>query len=233
MYGQIHNQRNIPRYSNRRFCEKVNRRINYVMDSLYARLGWTAWRPNVETWDKRGIDVVLRRPGSDKMLWVDEKAATTYWNRDLHTFACELTCNSTSTGYGWFAKEENDFNRTSHLGLIWVRALEPECIRISSLTYRIINKSDLQNYFLLATGMNSSDETKEFLASLHYDDRGRCVINEDLTIKRCNISPEYPTVAIFSENILSRMSIFERSFNRFEIRDSLNEIRYDTSTEDN
>lgn len=212
-------------YSKRTFNEKVNERMNHIMDAMYAKLNWTAWRPEVSEWDKRGIDVILRRPGSDKMLWVDEKAATSCWNRNLNTFACELTCNSNVSGYGWFAKEQNDYYRNTHLGLIWVRALEPECIHISHLTYRVINKADLQNYFLLATGMMKSDNTKEFLDSLTYDQYGKCKINDDLTIKRCNLMPEQTVVAIFSENILSRMCIFEQQFSRYEVRDALREAR--------
>lgn len=218
--------------SNRKQDVMTNRRVEYIMDSLYAMLGWSYWRPHEVEWDKRGVDVVLQIPGTIGKLWVDEKAAVRYWDKPLNTYACELTCTSTKNGYGWFAKENNDYMVNTHLVLIWVRALEKELIHISSLRFLVVNKHDLQKYFMLATGMTEKDDTKEYLEGLSWDDSGRCVINEHLTLKRCDIYPEYPVNAIFSKEILEKLSVEGGDFSRFSVRDALRSARESRLTED-
>lgn len=211
--------------SNRHQDLTANKRMEHIMDSIYSLLGWSAWRPHVPEWDKRGIDVVLQIPGSSSKLWVDEKAATRYWNRNLDTYVCELTCDRTKNGYGWFAKENNGYMANTHLLFIWVKALEKELIHISSLEFMVVNKHDLQQYFMLASGMTTEDDTKEYLQTIEWDEEEKCRINEDLYLKRCDIFPEYPVNAIFSKAILERLAIEHYEMSRFDVRDALREAK--------
>lgn len=212
-------------YSNRRQDVVVSQRVEYIMDSMYSMLGWESWRPHNKEWDIHGIDVILSLPGMSQKLWVDEKAATKYWNRDLNTYACELSCKTNKNGYGWFAKENNGFMMNTHLLLIWMRALEPSLRHISSLEFMVINKHDLQKYFMLATGMQETDDTLEFLEHIQWNDQKRYVVNEDLALRCSDIYPEYPVNAVFSKEILKKLAIDGGTFSRFEVRDALREAR--------
>lgn len=210
-------------YSNRRWDVHVSKRMEYVMDAIYAMLGWQAWRPHDREWDKRGIDVVLQLPGMAEKLWVDEKVAARYWNRPLGTYACELSCEKNKNGYGWFAKENNGYMVNTHLLFVWVRALEPELKHISGLEYAVVKKRDLQRYFMLATGLMEEDDTLEYLERQHLLLGERRVINEQVSLMRCNIYPEFPTNAIFSKDILKTLAVETGEFSRFFVRDALRE----------
>lgn len=211
--------------SNRKQDLQASRRTEYIMDALYAMLGWAAWRPHEADLDKRGVDVVLRMPGAQAGLLVDEKAATRYWDRPLETYACELTCTRTRNGYGWFAKENNGYMVNTHLVLIWVRALEKELIHVSSLRFLVVSKYDLQKYFEFAVGMTQKDDTKAFLANLPWDRNDRYTVNEDLALIKCDICPEYPVNAIFSRDVLEKLAMYSGDFSRFEVRDALRDAR--------
>ena len=83
------------KFSNRKSDESVDKRVQFLLDSIYEKEGFRCKRPNDEKIDKRGVDIMLHSPNTDSILWVDEKCATHYWDRNLDTFSCELTCNRT------------------------------------------------------------------------------------------------------------------------------------------
>lgn len=95
------------RVSNRRKDLAASKRMEQVMSAVYAKFGWQELRPCNSELDKRGIDIVLQT--GQETIWADEKAATSYWNRDLKTYSCELSCERTKGGYGWFAKKSNSY----------------------------------------------------------------------------------------------------------------------------
>lgn len=131
------------KFSNRKSDESVDKRVQFLLDSIYEKEGFRCKRPNDEKIDKRGVDIMLHSPNTDSILWVDEKCATHYWDRNLDTFSCELTCNRTKDHLGWFAQERNSYSATTHYMFVWVRALEQELVHISSLELALINKHDL------------------------------------------------------------------------------------------
>ena len=208
----------------------INRRMSKVMDAIYKMIGWNTWRPNIKDWDKHGLDILLKRPGDDRNLWVDEKSATKYWNRDLQTFACELTTDNNGRGYGWFAKENNDYLVTTHLLFVWVRALEEELTHISSLRFLLVDKHDLQTYFKLETGLASEQETKSFVNSLNWNKYNKCRLNEHITFAKSNISPGFPVNALIDRKILEKMAIDGGEFTRFDVRDALRAFGTDKHT---
>ena len=172
------------------------------MSAVYAKFGWQGLRPCNSELDKRGIDIVLKT--GDETILADEKAATSYWNRDLKTYSCELSCERTKGGYGWFAKESNSYMLNTHIIFIWVKALEKELIHISSIRFLIVDKHILQKYFEMAVGLNADEDTKTYLGRLEWDENGKHIINE-----------------IFSESILRYLADEHFELSRFEVRDAL------------
>jgi hypothetical protein len=207
------------RVSNRRKDLAASKRMEQVMSAVYAKFGWQELRPCNSELDKRGIDIVLKT--GDETILADEKAATSYWNRDLKTYSCELSCERTKGGYGWFAKESNSYMLNTHIIFIWVKALEKELIHISSIRFLIVDKHILQKYFEMAVGLNADEDTKTYLGRLEWDENGKHIINEDVYLKKCDIYPEFPINVIFSESILRYLADEHFELSRFEVRDAL------------
>lgn len=207
------------RVSNRRKDLAASKRMEQVMSAVYAKFGWHELRPCNSELDKRGIDIVLKT--GDETILADEKAATSYWNRDLKTYSCELSCERTKGGYGWFAKESNSYMLNTHIIFIWVKALEKELIHISSIRFLIVDKHILQKYFEMAVGLNADEDTKTYLGRLEWDENGKHIINEDVYLKKCDIYPEFPINVIFSESILRYLADEHFELSRFEVRDAL------------
>lgn len=207
------------RVSNRRKDLAASKRMEQVMSAVYAKFGWQELRPCNSELDKRGIDIVLKT--GDETILADEKAATSYWNRDLKTYSCELSCERTKGGYGWFAKESNSYMLNTHIIFIWVKALEKELIHISSIRFLIVDKHILQKYFEMAVGLNVDEDTKTYLGRLEWDENGKHIINEDVYLKKCDIYPEFPINVIFSESILRYLADEHFELSRFEVRDAL------------
>lgn len=207
------------RVSNRRKDLAASKRMEQVMSAVYAKFGWQELRPCNSELDKRGVDIVLKT--GDETILADEKAATSYWNRDLKTYSCELSCERTKGGYGWFAKESNSYMLNTHIIFIWVKALEKELIHISSIRFLIVDKHILQKYFEMAVGLNADEDTKTYLGRLEWDENGKHIINEDVYLKKCDIYPEFPINVIFSESILRYLADEHFELSRFEVRDAL------------
>jgi hypothetical protein len=207
------------RVSNRENDIIASKRMEQIMSAVYAKFGWQGLRPCNSELDKRGIDIVLKT--GDETILADEKAATSYWNRDLKTYSCELSCERTKGGYGWFAKESNSYMLNTHIIFIWVKALEKELIHISSIRFLIVDKHILQKYFEMAVGLNADEDTKTYLGRLEWDENGKHIINEDVYLKKCDIYPEFPINVIFSESILRYLADEHFELSRFEVRDAL------------
>lgn len=207
------------RVSNRENDIIASKRMEQIMSAVYAKFGWQGLRPCNSELDKRGIDIVLKT--GDETILADEKAATSYWNRDLKTYSCELSCERTKGGYGWFAKESNSYMLNTHIIFIWVKALEKELIHISSIRFLIVDKHILQKYFEMAVGLNVDEDTKTYLGRLEWDENGKHIINEDVYLKKCDIYPEFPINVIFSESILRYLADEHFELSRFEVRDAL------------
>lgn len=183
------------KFSNRKSDESVDKRVQFLLDSIYEKEGFRCKRPNDEKIDKRGVDIMLHSPNTDSILWVDEKCATHYWDRNLDTFSCELTCNRTKDHLGWFAQERNGYSATTHYMFVWVRALEKELVHISSLELALINKHDLQTYFRLSADCNADTPTSEVITKL-FGQNPVVEVNKNLKVRKCEIFPEFPVNAM-------------------------------------
>ena len=208
------------KFSNRKSDESVDKRVQFLLDSIYEKEGFRCKRPNDEKIDKRGADIMLHSPNTDSILWVDEKCATHYWDRNLDTFSCELTCNRTKDHLGWFAQERNGYSATTHYMFVWVRALEKELVHISSLELALINKHDLQTYFRLSADCNADTPTSEVITKL-FGQNPVVEVNKNLKVRKCEIFPEFPVNAIFSKELLLDMAIWSKTYDRFEVRDAI------------
>lgn len=208
------------KFSNRKSDESVDKRVQFLLDSIYEKEGFRCKRPNDEKIDKRGVDIMLHSPNTDSILWVDEKCATHYWDRNLDTFSCELTCNRTKDHLGWFAQERNGYSATTHYMFVWVRALEKELVHISSLELALINKHDLQTNFRLSADCNADTPTSEVITKL-FGQTPVVEVNKNLKVRKCEIFPEFPVNAIFSKELLLDMAIWSKTYDRFEVRDAI------------
>lgn len=205
--------------SNRKQDVRCSVRMEQILDAIYDAENLTVWRPQDSEIDQRGVDIAIHSSKEDTWYLVDEKCATAYWNKELNTYSCELTCAKTKDRLGWFAVEENKYKLTTHYMFVWVRALEPELKRISSLELCLVDKKKLQEFFYLETSCPIGTPTTELLQKLLPDFSVN--ISQNVKIRKSNIFPEFPVNVIFSKELLINMSCWHKTYTRFQVRDAL------------
>lgn len=207
------------KYSNRQHDINIDSRVRYILDSIYNFENIHYIRAPNRNFDIHGVDVIMRSKRTDSLMWVDEKCATHYWDKDLNTFSCELTCSKTKNGLGWFAQENNPFSSTTHYMFVWVRASEQGLIHLDSVEFMIVNKYDLQKYFNLCVGCDNNISTTELIDKVLGNNKW-IQFNSDIKIKRCDIYPEFPVNVIFSKELLQNLSIWHKIYSK----DYINEV---------
>lgn len=201
------------KYSDRKADIAIDRRVEDILNHIYKELGLNFSRTD-KSLDLRGVDCLMKIPGSEQDICVDEKCATHYWNVDLKTYSVELLCNATKTGLGWFAPEENGFYYTTHYMFVWIRAKEKTLEHIESVELMLVDKKKLQKRFLAEVGVHNNKTTREIVQEVMTDYRGKEVdyfrVCPDITLRKCDICPEYPVNAIISKDLLDSMSVWHK-----------------------
>ena len=205
-------------FTNRRADECATARMEKVLDALYryADIGYSR---TDATLDIHGVDVVLSGINPDSPLMVDEKCAIKYWDRDLGTYSCELTCcsNRSGDGYGWFAAENNDFMQTTHYAFVWPRATDRDLRHVTEVELAIVDKHDLQAYFQRVCNPDGL-ETKDLIDYL-LQSSDRVTINGDVKLVRCTrLQPEEPVNVVFSKELLMGMATAAYRFDENDIK---------------
>lgn len=97
----------------------------------------------------QGIDIYVSVPQKNMdMSKFDEKAAVHYVNKNLPTFAFELSAKRSDNRRvpGWFVNETNE---TEYYALCWLKALDWKITRVDYITeieYLVINKEVLRSF---------------------------------------------------------------------------------------
>lgn len=199
-------------YSDRFSDMELNRKVEDVLDKIYKSEGIKYVRSSKQD-DLHGVDLYVFSPNGTSLI-IDEKCATQYWNKELSTYSLELTCESTKTGLGWFAPEENNYYLTLQYMFIWLRANSSDLSEITSIELALVDKYTLQQYVLSELGARPGMSTEELCEEYFgYSDRRRIVINNDLRIVRSEIAPEWPINAVLSKKKIKELAIWHKLFN--------------------
>lgn len=204
-------------YTNRRSDEFATARMERVLDALYryAKIGFYRTDANL---DVHGVDVILSGVGKYRQMMVDEKCAIKYWDKELTTYSCELTCstNKAGDGYGWFAQENNDYMRTTHYAFVWLKANDSSLRHVNEVELVIVSKHDLQAYFQQVCNPEGR-ETKALIGDL-LRSSDRVTISEDVKLVRCTrLQPEEPVNVLFSKALLMGMATASYHFTEKDI----------------
>lgn len=200
----------------------VSQRMELVLNGIYQMLGWKTRRTDAAL-DLRGVDLIATLPGDpSRDLFIDEKVAARYWDRDLQTYCCELTCNTNRSGLGWFAPEQSDYYRTTHLLFVWVRAEDRELRRLNKVEMMLVKKKDLYRYFEYIVGRDAlQDGTRAFCERVLAGGI-RTELAPGVTLKKNTYGPEKSVNVIFSKEILGKLASFSQTFDGPDCRRAIN-----------
>lgn len=199
------------RYTNARQKDvSISRRMEDVLDDLYRRMGWKSTRTDSEL-DLRGVDTILDIPGKGSLM-ADEKVAARYWDRDLPTYCCELTCDTNRSGLGWFSPEQNGFYATSHYVFVWVRAKDPNLENLTKLEMAIVDKKSLQIFLCDTIGDDLLFRNTRAFCSKVLRFGNRAELAPGITIKKNERGPEFSTNILFDRGLLKEKAIFNKQF---------------------
>lgn len=197
-------------YNSRRKDVEISRRMETTLESIYRQLGWSVKRVSREM-DIRGVDAIITIPGVGEIL-ADEKVAAKYWDCELRTYCCELTCDTNKLGAGWFAPEQNSFYQTTHYIFVWVRAEEAELRHITRLEIAVVDKKALQMMLRQLIHNDALLGNTRALCDKVLHGRSRAQLAPGVKMIKNQWGPEYSTNVIFDRTILKAMAIYSRVF---------------------
>lgn len=201
----------------RRADIRASERMEDVLDGIYKMLGWKFQRTEAAL-DIHGVDVIMQNPVDPRYgMYVDEKTATRYWNRDLGTYCCELTNDCNRSGAGWFAPEQNSFYKTTHLEFVWVRSEDAELRRITNVEIMLVKKKDLQNLFIDLVGKENLKDGTVAFCKRALANTNRIELAPGVVLKKNLYGPEKSVNVIFSKEILASIALYARKFRSSEI----------------
>lgn len=217
----MHRPSNQRFHHNRAHDVRVSQRMELVLDGLYQQLGWKTRRTDREL-DLHGVDLIATLPREPaRELFVDEKVATRYWDRELNTYCCELTCDTNRSGLGWFAPEQRDYYRTTHYLFVWVRAEDAELRRLNRVEVMLVKKQDLHRYFEYIVGRKALEKGTIAFCERALAGGARVDLAPGVTLKKNTYGPEKSVNVIFSKDILARLAAFNRTFYGRDCRNAI------------
>lgn len=158
-----------------------------------------------KNYQMKGIDIILAY--NNKILRVDEKAATSAWNRNLSTFAFELYSKVNYHNLGWFSKECDSM--TTHYMLVWVRAHDAEITKPISLDCLLIEKAAVWNYIdshHILDGLNEKTITEK-LDAINPNKKRIITIDEDFKIMQTlKFKAEQPINLLIPRKLLNSLA---------------------------
>ena len=117
-------------------------RVNNLVDDVLNEAGVPFIRNNTHVeLQKQGVDLVIFRNG--KPVSVDEKYATSCWNRPLNTFSFELASRNNTNNAGWFSSSSLF---TQDYMLVWLRASEETLRDVFYLDIMFVEKETIRKY---------------------------------------------------------------------------------------
>lgn len=116
------------------------RKIERFVDKIYRDNGLKMQRIFDYDMQTRGVDVIHKI--DEETRYIDEKFAVQYYNRDLNTFAFELSSHNNVDDNGWFTSEHMI---TTHYCILWFRS-DDSFKNIESYDLCYINKKKIMEY---------------------------------------------------------------------------------------
>ena len=89
---------------------------------------------------RKGVDII--HTVNNETRYVDEKFAIQYYNKDLHTFAFELSSHNNYNNDGWFT---SNYMITTHYAILWFRSND-EFTDIYQYDLCYISKEKIKEY---------------------------------------------------------------------------------------
>ena len=131
--------------------------LENFMDTQYAEFGLfknmeRVTDPHIQ---KSGVDIVYHK--NFDSLFIDEKFAIDYRQRDLNTYSFELYSGNNKHSMGWFL---NPQSRTTHYMLLWFSSDE-DISKIYSYTACFVSKEKIKKY-LSEQGLEPLDVLNKF-----------------------------------------------------------------------
>ena len=123
--------------------ERDNQRtaiIEKFTDNIYKQNGFDYQRVTDRRMQTKGVDIVHKVNGITR--YVDEKFAIQYYNKDLFTFAFELSSKNNKDDSGWFL---SDHMITTHYAVLWFKAND-DFSKIYEYDLCYIDKQKLKDY---------------------------------------------------------------------------------------
>lgn len=137
----VHNSASKKEYLSRR--ERDIKRTNIVenfTDLIYKKNGLQIKRVTDRKMQTKGVDIIHQINGETR--YIDEKFAIQYYNKDLHTFAFELSSHNNYDNNGWFTSEHMI---TTHYAILWFKA-DDEFKNIYQYDLCYISKEKIKEY---------------------------------------------------------------------------------------
>lgn len=222
-------------YNYRSHDNALNQRMEYVLDAVYHDLGIKYKRIKSEqsqesmrkTLQLNGTDILIRGIGNigfSSMLWVDEKCATRYWDKDLKTYSFELFSKNNPDGKGWFLAQ----NETTHYMLVWPRCTDAELHCFTSLELMLVSKVDVKHFVEAATKI-SADALSHCLS----ESTKAVYFEEGVKVSQSQYLREAPINVIIPKTLLSQIAIFHHILSASDMRTILLSYRSVTVEEKN
>ena len=131
------------RYIEREGAKKIEARISETSQSILRKCDLFPVRIKSIDIQNQGVDYIIDLP--EKRMFVDEKAAYCYWDRDLQTYAVEITnILNTNNHSGWFLNERAI---TTHYLFVWPRSTEKTMQHITRWEGILIEKELLKKLY--------------------------------------------------------------------------------------
>lgn len=168
------------------------------MDKIYEKNNIEYNRITGKQEQIRGVDVVLNF-GGDKYL-VDEKSATRYLDKELKTFAFEISTKNNVGNDGWLTSK---ISKTTHYMIIYPRSRTNSIENLSSIESYLISKEKIKT-FIKMCGIDISTIAQE-IEKIPPESNGKSYIQCKNFVKCVysrNIIPEQPINILIPRNTL-------------------------------
>lgn len=134
--------KNDTEYHNRRKSDfEKTQKVEKFMDRIYSQLKYDVERITDPHLQKKGVDII-HTLGDGTKLFVDEKFAINYYNRDLYTYSFELASHNNVDNQGWFT---SDNSITTHYMLLWFNC-DDNFEKFSYFDIAYVPKQKIWNY---------------------------------------------------------------------------------------
>lgn len=131
------------RYVERESAKVIEARVGLTSQAIMKSCGIIPVRIKNTNVQNLGVDYIVDFP--KERMFIDEKAAYRYWNKDLKTYAIEISniCNTVNHS-GWFMNEKSI---TTHYLFVWPRSEDEAMTKLFRWEGLLIEKRLLKDLY--------------------------------------------------------------------------------------